>query len=250
MLLAIDIGNTNIVVGVYDRDRLVESGRMSTTPERTIDEYAILLAGLLERLQVPPASVTQILIVSVVPKATAFVKAALKEICRPKPLVVGEDRPIPMKNLYKDPRQVGNDRLVNAVAAREKYGAPVFVVDFGTAITVDVVSGKGAYLGGVIAPGLEISLDALANRAALLPRVELEDPKAVLGRDTVTSMQSGIAYGYGALCDGLVRKLQKAARIKKALVIATGGHAPFIARYCQTVDKVDPTLTLDGLFLL
>lgn len=250
MLLAIDVGNTNIVVGVYDRERLVATGRMSTIAQRTVDEAAILLGGLLDRLQVPPASVTRILIVSVVPKATAGVKAALKELCRPKPLVVGEDLPIPIRNLYTDPRQVGKDRLVNAVAARRRYGAPVIIVDFGTAITVDLVSRQGAYIGGMIAPGLEISLEALAARAALLPRIELERPKAVIGRDTATSMQSGVVYGYGALCDGLVATLKKAARIRKAPVVATGGHAAFIAPYCRTVTAVDATLTLDGLALI
>lgn len=250
MLLAIDVGNTNIVVGVYDRQRLVASGRMSTMAQRTVDEHAILLGGLLERLQVPPASVTKILIVSVVPKATAGVKAALKGICRPKPLVVGEDLPIPIRNLYTNPRQVGADRLVNAVAARRRYGAPVIIADFGTAITVDLVSRTGAYVGGMIAPGVEISLEALMARAALLPRIELERPKAVVGRDTATSMQSGIVHGYGALCDGLVTTLKAASKIRRAPVIATGGHAAFLAPYCRTVTRVDPTLTLDGLAVL
>ena len=250
MLLAIDVGNTNIVVGLYDRGRLTETGRMSTLSTRTVDEHAILLGGLLERLNVPPESIADILIVSVVPKATAGVKAALKSICSAKPLVVGQDRPIPIRNLYKDPAQVGADRLVNAVAARQRYGAPVIIVDFGTAITVDVVSKPGAYLGGMIAPGMEISLEALVTRAALLPRIDLAKPKAVLGRDTVTSMQSGIAHGYGALCDGLVNALKQSVKIRRCPVVATGGHAPFIAPYCQTVTAVDPHLTLDGLAII
>lgn len=250
MLLAIDVGNTNIVVGVYDRDRLIDSGRMSTGPIRTVDEYAITLGGLLERLQVPPGSVTRILIVSVVPKATAGVKAALKTLCRPTPLIVGEDCRIPIRNRYRDPKQVGADRLVNAVAARQRYGAPVIIVDFGTAITVDVVSRQGAYLGGMIAPGLEIGLEALVTKAALLPRIDLATPREVLGRDTVTSMQSGVVYGYGALCDGLVAAVKAATKIRKVPVIATGGHAPFIAPYCRTVTDVDSTLTLDGLAII
>ena len=217
---------------------------------RTVEEQAILLGGLLERLQVPPASISKILIVSVVPKATAGVKTALKSICSARALLVGQDCPIPIRNLYKDPRQVGADRLVNAVAARHRYGQPAIIVDFGTAITVDLVSPAGAYVGGMIAPGLEISLEALVTRAALLPRIDLEPPKAVLGRDTVTSMRSGIIHGYGALCDGLVRRIKEAARIKRAPVIATGGHAPFMAPYCQTVSRVDPTLTLDGLAII
>lgn len=250
MLLAVDVGNTNIVVGVYDRGRLAASGRMTTAAQRTVDEHAILLGGLLERLQVPPASVSRILIVSVVPKATAGVKAALRGICRPKPLVIGEDIPIPIRNRYRNPRQVGNDRLVNAVAARAKYGAPVIIADFGTAITVDLVSRQGAYLGGMIAPGLEISLEALVSRAALLPRLDLVSPKEVLGRDTVSSMLSGVVHGYGALCDGLVSKLKQAAKIKRAPVVATGGHASFIRPYCRTITQLSPTLTLDGLSII
>lgn len=264
MLLAIDVGNTNIVVGIYDRGRLVATGRMSTsqmavappppaaaTPStRTIDEYAIVLGGLLERLEVPPASVTAIYMVSVVPKATSSIKAALRGLCRPKPVVVGEDCPIPIRNRYRDPRQVGRDRLVNAVAARQRYGVPAIIADFGTAITVDMVSARGAYLGGMIVPGLEISLEALATRASLLPRVDLQRPKAIIGRDTVTSMQSGIVYGYGALCDGLVMKLKAAARIRRCRVVATGGHASFIAAYCRSITDVDPALTLDGLAII
>jgi len=264
MLLAVDVGNTNIVVGAYPHDRLVArgdgrgkpyhgplaSGRMSTASPRTVDEYAMTLGSLLDRLQVPPASIRGIVIVSVVPKATSGVKAALRGMCRPKPIVVGDDCPIPIRNQYRDPRQVGKDRLVNAVAARHRYGAPVVIVDFGTAITVDAVSARGSYVGGVIAPGLEISLEALITRAALLPRIELERPKAVLGRDTITSMQSGIAHGYGALCDGLVTKLKAAAMVRRAPVVATGGHAPFIRPYCRTVTHVDPALTLDGLALI
>lgn len=260
MLLALDVGNTNIVVGVYQEPKgsdpkgsdpvLVESARMSTGPVRTVDEYAITLGGLLERLQVPPGSVRRILIVSVVPKATAGVKAALNTLCTPKPLVVGEDCRIPIANRYRDPRQVGADRLVNAVAARRRYGAPVVIVDFGTAITVDVVSGQGAYLGGMIAPGLEIALEALMTRAALLPRIDLAKPREVLGRDTATSMQSGVVHGYGALCDGLVTRIKQAAKVGRAPVVATGGHAAFIAPYCRTVTDVDPTLTLDGLAII
>lgn len=250
MLLAIDVGNTNIVVGAYDRKRLLVSGRITTDSPRTVDEYAMALEGLLERLEVPPEAISRILIVSVVPKATAGVKAALKGLCRPKPQVAGEDLRIPIRNLYKDPRQVGRDRLVNAVAARAKFGAPVIVADFGTAITVDVVSRAGAYLGGMIAPGLEISLEALVGHAALLPRVDLATPQAVLGRDTATSMQSGLVYGYGALCDGLVNRLKTEVKVRRLPVVATGGHAAFISPYCRTVTHVDPTLTLDGLALL
>ncbi len=254
MLLAVDVGNTNIVVGVYDRDRLVASGRISTHSPRTVDEYAITLGGLLDRLGVPPASVTRILIASVVPTATAGVVAALKGICRPTPRVVGEGGlRAPIRNRYRNPAQVGQDRLVNAVAARKKYGAPVLILDFGTAITVDLVSARGAYEGGMIAPGLEISLEARATRAALLPRIELTAPRTVLGRDTATSILSGVVYGYGALCDGLVTKLKAAAKIRRPKgvpVVATGGHAAFIAPYCRTVTHVDPTLTLDGLALI
>jgi type III pantothenate kinase len=184
----------------------------------------------------------------VVPKATAALKLALKGWLRPKPLILGENVKAPVTNKYRIPSQVGQDRLVNAAAAYFLYGGPAIVVDFGTAITVDLVSRRREYLGGLIVPGVEISLEVLTAKAALLPRIELTPPTELLGRDTVSSMKSGLFYGYSSLCDGIVRRL-KARHAPKAKVIATGGHAGLIAPYCKTFQRVDSNLTLKGLEL-
>ncbi len=270
MLLAIDIGNTNITVGLFQGQRLISHGRISTQGPRTVDEYTITFRGLLDNLLgtrypekvpgtfsriVPGTNVWHhfkeidgVILSSVVPKATVPLKQALKPLVTPRPLVVGESIRAPILNRYRIPSQVGQDRLVDAAAAYDLYGGPVIVVDFGTAVTIDLVSKKKEYLGGIIVPGIEIALEALTTRAALLPKIELIPPRELLGRDTIGSMRSGIFFGYSALCDGLVARL-KAKHGPKAKVVATGGHAPLIAPYCRTVQKINPHLTLQGLEL-
>ncbi len=248
MLLAIDVGNTNITVGIFRGSRLTASGRISTQGPRTVDEYLITLRGLLDNLQVSAKDVTGIILSSVVPKATAALKVAFKGWLKPKPLILGENVKAPVINKYRIPSQVGQDRLVNAAAACLLYGGPAIIVDFGTAITVDLVSRRREYLGGLIVPGLEISLEALTAKAALLPRIEPVPPTELLGRDTVSSMRSGLFYGYSSLCDGIIRRV-KAKHAPKAKVIATGGYAHWIAPYCKTFQRVDSNLTLKGLEL-
>lgn len=233
MLLCIDIGNTTITFGIFEGKRLIKTWRVGTSHCE---------ADVVSR-NTPSA----IIISSVVPKALAKLKPVLKKQFKGIPIyVLGENIKAPIRNLYKNPKQVGQDRLVNAVAAVELYGTPAIVVDYGTAITFDVISKKGEYLGGVIVPGIEISLEALSKRAALLPKIKLSKPKSLLGRDTTNSMLSGIFYGFGSLTDGIVNKLKR-KYVKDALVIATGGHADLIAPYCKSIKHINKNLTLEGL---
>jgi type III pantothenate kinase len=189
-----------------------------------------------------------VIVSSVVPKATVSLKRALRSLGFPRPLVLGETIQAPVINRYRIPSQVGQDRLVNAAAAYFLYGGPAIVVDFGTAVTIDLVNRGREYLGGLIVPGMEIALEALSSRAALLPKIKLTPPRELLGRDTVSSMKAGLFHGYGLLCDGIVHRL-KAKYAPKAKVIATGGHARLIAPFCRTVQVVNRELTLRGLEL-
>lgn len=251
MFLAIDIGNTNITVGLFQGNRLHRFWRMSSLSEKTSDEHRVLLRELFASAKVPPAKVTRAIMASVVPKATTLLMETLSQLS-PKTRVrlVGRDLIVPMVNRYRDPHQVGQDRLVNAYGAWRRYGVPCFVVDFGTAITFDVVSPQGEYLGGIIVPGIELSVEALSARAAMLPHIELVPPDGLIGRDTVNSMRSGAFYGFAALCDGLLRQLKEAARYRQACVILTGGQAEAIAPYLRTPHRLDPLLTLNGLLEL
>ncbi len=237
MLLAIDVGNTNVTVGVFRAGRLVRRGRMPTEGS---------LRALLSRMKVPPKAVDGVILSSVVPRATLSLKRVLKGLVRPKPLILGETVRAPIKNCYRIPSQVGQDRLVNAAAAFFLYGGPAIIVDFGTAVTIDLVSARQEYRGGLIIPGVGVALEALVSRAALLPEIELSPPREFLGKDTRQSMRAGLFYGYGALCDGLVSRM-KARYAPSAKVIATGGHCRLIAPYCRTIQIVDPDLTLRGL---
>ena len=249
MLLALDVGNTSITVGLLRGGRLAGRGQIATGKPGVAGEYRKGLKRLLRELKVPPGRIEGVVISSVVPRATAALKTALRGLVRPKPLVMGENVKAPVINRYRVPRQVGQDRLVNAAAARAFYGGPAIVVDFGTAVTIDLVSRRGEYMGGLIVPGLEIALEALADRTALLPRIGLTPPREFLGRDTRTSMSSGLFHGYGALCDGLVASMKR-LHAPRARVIATGGHARMIAPFCRSIRVVDPDLTLRGLCLI
>lgn len=245
MLLALDVGNTSITVGLFKGIRILRQGRI---PTHAIGSYEVSLRKLL-RHSWSPGEIEGVILSSVVPKVTVSLKRALRGLASCRPLVLGENVKAPIANRYRIPSQVGQDRLVNAVAAFELYGGPAIVVDFGTAVTIDLVSGRREYLGGLIVPGVEIALEALSHRAALLPRIQLELPKEFLGRDTASSMRSGIFFGYGALCDGIVQQL-KARFAQKAKVIATGGHCRLLAPFCKTVQTVNPSLTLQGLRII
>ncbi len=252
MLLAIDIGNTNIVTGVYREngaDGLLHHWRLSTDAHRTADEYGLLYKGLFDYNGLAFSEVRALVISSVVPPLTPALEWMADKYLHLRPLIVGPGIKTGMNILYEDPKEVGADRIVNAVAGFHKYGGPLIVVDFGTATTFDVISAEGAYLGGAICPGIGISTDALFEHAAKLSRIELARPKTVIGRTTVASMQSGIVFGYAGQVDELVRRMWKELG-RKTRVVATGGYAELIAGETATIETVDPFLTLEGLRLI
>ena len=255
MLLAIDVGNTNIVLGVFDGDRLAESWRLATLRERTADEIGILVTHLFERSRIPLERVDGIILSSVVPPLTGTMEEMALRYFGRSPLTVDPVSNTGMPVLYEPIADVGADRVVNAVAAYEAYGrrskSPVIVVDFGTATTFDAISAAGEYIGGVICPGIGISADALFQRAARLPRVDVRKPPAVIGRTTVTSMQSGLFFGYVEMVDGLTRRIRREVpHGERAIVIATGGLAEVLSSETTSIQHVDPNLTLDGLRLI
>ncbi|MBN2831679.1 MAG: type III pantothenate kinase [Candidatus Omnitrophica bacterium] len=238
-LLAVDVGNTNISFGLFISGHLVTTFHIPTC---TYNPGKI-------RNKLKKKAADDAVICSVVPGLTNRIAKDLKAITGKLPYIIGKDIKVPLKNLYRKPNQVGEDRLVNAYAATIIYGAPIIAVDFGTAITFDVISGKKEYLGGMIIPGLKISLEALHQRTALLPLAKLEKPRDFIGRDTKNSMLSGIIYGFSSLTDDLIMRIRKAIG-RNTLSIATGGNIRLISRYCRQLDKVDINLTLKGLNML
>jgi type III pantothenate kinase len=255
MLLAIDVGNTNIVLGVFHGDRLTASWRVATMRERTADEVGILMSHLFARSGFKPGDVAGIILSSVVPPLTRTMEEMAERYFGHRPLTVDPGGNTGMPVLYSPATDVGADRVVNAVAAYEVYGraagVPVIVVDFGTATTFDAISLRGEYIGGVICPGIGISADALFQRAARLPRVDVRKPPAVIGQTTVTSMQSGLFFGYVAMVDGIVARMR--AELEggdRAACIATGGMAEVLASETTAIQRVDSDLTLQGLRLI
>jgi len=240
MLLTIDIGNTSIAFGIFQGKKLKSAWKIST--------QEILSGTYPKKRMCPHLDIDSAIISSVVPKATPIIKKMITKQHKIRPIVLGENIKAPIKNLYRNPKQVGQDRLVDAVAVKELYGCPAIIIDFGTAITFDVISKKGEYLGGLIFPGIETSLNALSEKAALLPKIKVAPPKGLIGRDTVDSMRSGVFFGIGALCDGLVAKF--ATKYGPMKVIATGGHASVMAKFAKSIDIVNPNLTLQGLRII
>jgi type III pantothenate kinase len=249
MLLAIDVGNTNIVYGLFEGKTLKHQFRVESSRGRTADEYAVVLRQLLEMHGVDPAKVDAAIIASVVPSLSEPMIDLVRKAFKKEPAVVGPGIRTGMAILYEHPREVGADRIVNAVAAYDRVNGASIVVDFGTATTFDCVSAKGEYMGGVIAPGVQISADALFSRAAKLPRVEIVKPPKVVGKNTVNSMQSGIVYGYVGLVDGIVDRLFDELAYE-CPVIATGGLARLIAPLSRRIGDVEDDLTLVGLRIL
>lgn len=249
MLLVVDVGNTNIVYGLFRGTELVHQFRVESGRGRTADEYAVTLRQLLAMHNIEASAVKAAIVASVVPALTDPMIALVRRAFGHEALVVGPGIKSGMPILYENPREVGADRIVNAVAAYDVTKGPVIVVDFGTATTFDCVTPKGEYLGGVIAPGIQISADALFSRAAKLPRVEVAKPAKVVGRNTLHSMQSGIVYGYVGLVDGLIDRLNEELGYESK-VIATGGLANMIAPLSRTIEQVDDILTLTGLRLI
>jgi len=253
MLLAIDIGNTNIVLGVFDGQTLVHSWRLTTLRERTSDEAGLLMSQLLERANIAVGAIDGVVMASVVPPLTASVIEMSERYLGHRPLNLEPGVNTGMPVLYDNPAEVGADRIVNSIAAYERFGRtrqlPLIVVDFGTATTFDAVSAAGEYLGGVICPGIQISADALFQRAARLPRIDVRKPAHVIGKTTVNSMQAGLFFGYIGMVEGLVTRM-RAELGGAAYCVATGGLASVIAPETSVIEAVDKDLTLTGLRLV
>jgi len=243
MLLAIDVGNTQTAIGLWRGSTLIEHWRISTNAERTADEYRLLLTALLGG-HIPTGAA----LASVVPPVTTSLRTTLERLVDGALVVVGPGTRTGMAIHIDTPRELGADRIVNAIGAADRYGAPVVVVDFGTATTVDLVGEGGDYLGGAIAPGLSVAADALVEHTAALRRVELTTPRSVVGRSTVEAIQSGLVFGYAGLVDGLVGRMLEAH--PQAATVATGGVAALVVPHCKLVSTVDENLTLFGLSLV
>lgn len=249
MLLVFDVGNTNIVLGVYEGEKLLVNWRISTDRQKTADEYGMLVHNLFAYRGIDFKTIDAIIISSVVPPLMPPLVRMSQRYFNVEPLVVGPGIKTGICIKYENPREVGADRIVNAVAALEKYGGPLIIVDFGTATTFCAIAQNGDYLGGAIAPGIGISTEALFQRAAKLPRIELIRPKSVICRNTVSSMQSGIIFGFVGQVDEIVRRMKEELG-EEAQVIATGGLANLIAKESRSINVVEPFLTLEGLRLL
>jgi type III pantothenate kinase len=249
MLLAIDIGNTDITFGVFEGEKLRATWHMETDIHRMADEYAALLLNLMRQQGLEIANIKAIVLCSVVPPLISTFDELFQRYFHITPLVVGAGVKTGVRIRMDNPREVGADRIINAAAAHHLYGGPVIVTDLGTATSFDTVSKEGDYLGGAIAPGIMSAAEALFTRAAMLPRVELTHPKRAIGTNTIAAMQSGVIFGYVALIEGLVARIQKELK-EKAKVIATGGYASLIAKETKVFDEINPDLTLIGLRLI
>ncbi|WOV84444.1 type III pantothenate kinase [Sporosarcina jeotgali] len=249
MLLVLDTGNTNIVLGVYEGTELKHHWRMETYRQKTEDEYAMQVKALFSHVGLEFTDITGIIISSVVPPVMFPLEQMCKKYFNQEPVIVGPGVKTGLNIKYENPREVGADRIVNAVAAIHEYGSPLIIVDFGTATTYCYVNEHAEYMGGAIAPGINISMEALFDRASKLPRVELTRPDHVVGKNTVSAMQAGILYGYVGQVEGLVGRM-KAESKKVPTVIATGGLAPLIGKETDVIDVVDDYLTLKGLKLI
>lgn len=251
MILVIDVGNTNIVLGVYQQETLQHFWRLSTNRQATADEYGVMIHNLFSLAGLSVKDIDGVIISSVVPPIMSTMELLCETYLYKTPLIVGPGVKTGLNIRYENPREVGADRIVNAVAAIEQYGGemPLVVVDFGTATTFDVIDVKGNYLGGAIVPGIGISTEALYQRAAKLPRIELTKPKSVIGRNTVHSMQAGIIFGYAGQVDGIVDRISQELGTQPK-VVATGGLADLIASESRTIDTTNPLLTLEGLRLI
>lgn len=248
MIFVIDIGNTNTVLGVFANDKLCYEWRIQTDRHKTEDEFAMLFKSLFEDRGLSFTHIDSIIISSVVPP----IMHALEEMCKIyfeiEPLIVGsENVKLPLEITYPQPREIGADRIVNAIGALELYESPFVIIDFGTATTFCYVNEKKQYIGGIIAPGIKISMDALYTHASKLPKIEIERPDHVIGQSTIGAMQSGVYFGYVGQVDGIVKKIQKQMDVD-ACIIATGGLAPLIARGSETIEVVEEHLTLIGLY--
>jgi type III pantothenate kinase len=249
MLLVIDVGNSNTVLGIYQGEQLVKDWRVGTDKYRTVDEYAMLINDLFRLAELSFADLSDVIVSCVVPPMLNIIEGLCKQYFQLQPYIVGPGIKTGMPIQYDNPREVGADRIVNAVAAYDRWGCALIVVDFGTATTFDVISADGSYQGGAIAPGVGIAAEALFERTSKLPRVEFSRPPQIIAKNTVHSMQAGIFYGYVGLVEGIVSRMQEdlGGAVK---VVATGGLAAPIAAATAAIDQVEPFLTLEGLRIL
>ena len=249
MLLAVDVGNTNVTIALFEGDRLVADWRVTSYRERTADEMAVELRDLFELRGIDLGVVSGVVIASVVPTINPALVEASRRYLKCEPVMVGPGVKTSVKVRYENPRDVGADRIANALAAFTKYGGPIVVIDFGTAVTYDAINADGDYLGGAISPGIEISLDALISHTAMLRRVEPVAPDSVIGRNTITAIQSGLVWGFVAQVEGMVKRMVDELG-GSARVVATGGQAPLVAGLTHVIEATDPLLTLEGLRLI
>ncbi len=249
MLLTIDIGNTHVVFGVFDRHTLRSSWRLATDHTKTADEYGIVFASLVRESGIPAGKIQGAIISSVVPPLTPTIESMVETFFQRSPLIVSSDFPFGLTLEYANPREIGTDRLVNAAAAFAHYRTDLIIVDFGTATTLCTVTKDGRYVGGAIAPGVKSAADALHSHTATLPNVDLTRPKSVIGTDTASSIQSGLIFGYAGLVDALVTRIEQEIG-RSTTVVATGGLAPILAPISRTIQEIRPSLTLEGLELL
>ncbi len=250
MLLAIDLGNTNIKYGVFDGDELVASFRVSSRISRTADEYGSVLVGLLADKGIKKSDIDGIIFSSVIPALNYTICHMCEFFFGISPIMIGPGIKTGLNIKAENPREVGADIIVNSVSAYNKYGGPIVVIDFGTATTFDVISEKCELLGVVIAPGIKTSLEGLATKTAQLPMIELDAPKTVIGKNTKHCMQAGIIFGFAGLVDNILNKIKKELGLDKITVVATGGLGEIIAKQVKTINKIDRTLTLDGLKII
>ena len=250
MLLVCDIGNTNIVFGIFKNDLLTFQFRISTRINRSSDEYGVILLTLLREFDISRDNIDDVIIASVVPPLTFHIENSFRKYFQIEPISINSDFDLGIINKYDLPSQVGLDRLVNAVAGFTKYKKALILIDLGTATTLDVISSKGEYLGGVIIPGITISKEALANNASKLPKVDIQVPPSVVGKNTDHSIQSGLTYGYASMIDGLITKISKEYKDESFRVIATGGLATIIYNISENIDELDKDLTLNGLNII
>lgn len=249
MLLAIDVGNTNTVFGIYRGKELVGSFRLSTTAQRTSDELGMQIHMYYSFLGLHTRDTDAVIIASVVPPVMYTMINAIRKYIGVQPLIVNKDIDTGLVNKYDNPKEVGVDRLVNAVSAVRRYGAPLIIIDIGTAMTFDVIDKEGAYLGGAIFPGIKVAMEALFQKASKLPRVDIVRPDKAIGTNTVMSMQSGAVRGYAGAIQGIVGEMQEEMGCK-CNVVATGGMGRMMAQYCDIITHVDANLTLEGLLMI
>ncbi len=247
MILVVDVGNTHIVLGVFEATELLASWRLNTDGERTADELGMFMLNFFGHAGLSADKVEAVIIASVVPPIMYTLEHSIRKYFKLDPMVIGPGTKTGINIRYQNPKEVGADRIVNAVAGFEIYGGPLIIVDMGTATTFCAISAKGEYIGGVICPGIKISAEALFQKAAKLPRIDLVKPEAVIGKNTVSSMQSGIFYGYVGQVDYIVTKMKHEMQELNAKVIATGGLSRLIAGESRTIEHVNTTLTLEGL---